>query len=182
MFITLSASVKRCHHDRWWFRVQKRVNSGFWHHKWSARTKRLHAIARGKSLWGSVWGQTLANGRIRLLPGCFVRQLCVFNYSVSIQSLFIHSFRLFLERLFKSTTTQRRSRHRTDSLSEFHTEAPQATASEGLAHGLYVAARAGFEPAALRTKGAESTNEPPRPQCLCLCFSSFLMFFYYYYT
>jgi len=31
-------------------------------------------------------------------------------------------------------------------VSEFHAEASQATASEGLAQGLYVAATAGFEP------------------------------------
>jgi len=37
--------------------------------------------------------------------------------------------------LFKSTTTQRRSRQSTDIVSEFRAEAPQATASEGLAHG-----------------------------------------------
>ena len=36
-------------------------------------------------------------------------------------------------------------------VSEFHSEAPQATASEGLVQGPYVAARAGFEPATLRT-------------------------------
>ena len=48
-------------------------------------------------------------------------------------------------------------------MSEFHAEAPQATANEGLAQGPYVAARAGFEPATLRSKGDESTNEPPRP-------------------
>ena len=48
-------------------------------------------------------------------------------------------------------------------MSEFHAEAPQATASEGLAQGPYVAARAGFEPTTLRTKGDESANEPPRP-------------------
>ena len=41
---------------------------------------------------------------------------------------------------FKSTTTQKRSRHSTDTVPEFHTEAPQATASEGLAQGPYVAA------------------------------------------
>ena len=46
---------------------------------------------------------------------------------------------------------------------EFHAEAPQATASERLAQGPYVAARAGFEPTTLRTKGDESTNEPPGP-------------------
>ena len=45
----------------------------------------------------------------------------------------------------------------------FHAEAPQATASEGLAQGPYVAARAGVEPTTLRMKGVESTNEPPRP-------------------
>ena len=37
---------------------------------------------------------------------------------------------------------------------------PQATASEGLAQGPYVATRAGFEPTTLRTKGNDSTNEP----------------------
>jgi len=36
--------------------------------------------------------------------------------------------------------------------------------SEGLAQGPYVAARARFEPTALRTKGDESTNEPARPK------------------
>ena len=50
-----------------------------------------------------------------------------------------------------------------DTVSEFHAEAPQATSSEGLAQGPYVATRAGFEPATLRTKGDESTNEPPLP-------------------
>jgi len=54
-------------------------------------------------------------------------------------------------------------RHSTYSLSEFHTEAPQATAREGLAQGAYVAARAEFEPTTLRTKGDESTTRPPRP-------------------
>ena len=39
---------------------------------------------------------------------------CGFYYS------FIHSFWLFLQRLFKSTATQRRSRHSTDTVSEFH--------------------------------------------------------------
>jgi len=41
----------------------------------------------------------------------------------------------------------------------------QATTSEGLEQGPYVTARAGagFEPATLQTKGAESNNESPRP-------------------
>ena len=48
-------------------------------------------------------------------------------------------------------------------MSEFHAKVPQATASEGLAKGPYMVARAAFEPTILLTKGAESTNEPPRP-------------------
>src|SRR6218665_3000378 len=76
----------------------------------------------------------------------------------------IHSFRLFLYRLFKSTTTQRHSRHSTDTVSELHAQAPQATASEGLAKGPNVATRAGFEPTTLWTKGVESTNEQPCPK------------------
>ena len=55
----------------------------------------------------------------------------------------------------------RHSRHSTDTVLEFHAEALQATASEGLAQCLYVAARAGFEPATFQAKGVESTNEPP---------------------
>ena len=43
---------------------------------------------------------------------------------------------------------------------ELHAEAPQATVSEGLAQGPYVAARAGDEPLTLRTKGIDSTNTP----------------------
>jgi len=43
-------------------------------------------------------------------------------------------------------------------VSEFHAEAPHATASEGLAQGPYVAARAKLEPMTLGTKGKESTN------------------------
>ena len=48
-------------------------------------------------------------------------------------------------------------------VSEFHAEAPQATANEGLAQWFCVAARARFEPTTFQTKGVESTNEPPRP-------------------
>src|SRR6218665_756415 len=54
----------------------------------------------------------------------------------------LEPFRPFLCRLFKSTATQRRSRLSTDTVPEFHTETPQATASEGLARGPYLAARA----------------------------------------
>jgi len=44
-----------------------------------------------------------------------------------------------------------------DTVSESHAEASQATASEGLAQGPYVAARAVFQPVTLRTK---ATNLP----------------------
>ena len=49
---------------------------------------------------------------------------------------------------------------------EFHTEAPQATVSEGLVQGPYVAARAGVEPMILRTKGIDSTNAPHAPHMI----------------
>ena len=62
-----------------------------------------------------------------------------------------------------STTTHRRSLDSTDTVSKFHAEAPQATASEELVQGPYVATRDEFEAATLWTKGTESTNEPSRP-------------------
>jgi len=49
-----------------------------------------------------------------------------------------------------------------DTVPEFHTEAPQATVSEELVQGPYVAARAGFEPTTLRLKGIDPTNATPR--------------------
>src|SRR6218665_3531881 len=58
------------------------------------------------------------------------------------------------------------TQHGYSTVSGFHAEAPQATASGGLAQGQYVAARAGFESMTLQMKGAESTNEPPRPTAL----------------
>src|SRR6218665_3393026 len=48
-------------------------------------------------------------------------------------------------------------------MKEFHPEATQVTASEELAQGPYVAARAGFEPTTLWSKGFDSTKAPPRP-------------------
>ena len=38
----------------------------------------------------------------------------------------------------------------------------QSIVDEELAQGLYAAARAGFEPATLRTEGTDPTTEPPR--------------------
>ena len=50
-----------------------------------------------------------------------------------------------------------------DTVPEFHAEAPQATVSQRLAQGPYVAARAGVELMTLQTKGVDSTNAPPTP-------------------
>ena len=78
----------------------------------------------------------------------------------STQHSFIHSISIAPLQVHYYTQTLP-----TQHLSEFqfYAKVPQATASEGLAQGPYVAARAGFEPATLRTKGDESTNEPRRP-------------------
>jgi len=48
---------------------------------------------------------------------------------------------------------------------EFHTEAPQATVSEGLAQGPYVVARVGVELMTLQTKGVDSTSNEPLLLC-----------------
>ena len=83
------------------------------------------------------------------------RMFCKVGLNLVLIS-FIHSFRPFLWHLFKS-------QHSTGTVSEFHAETPKATASEGLAQGPYVAARAGVEPMTLRTKGVISTNAPHTP-------------------
>src|SRR6218665_83258 len=88
---------------------------------------------------------------------------------------FIHSFihATSIPPLFKVSHYHSEALHSTNFVSEFHAEAPQATTSEGLAQDPCVSARAGFEPATLRTKGAESTNEPQRPTLrLCVVFIS----------
>src|SRR6218665_3405233 len=45
----------------------------------------------------------------------------------------------------------------------------KATAGKGLAHGPYVAARAGVEPTTLRLKVIVSTKAPPRPTMHICC-------------
>ena len=47
-------------------------------------------------------------------------------------------------------------------MSELTRRVLQATACEGPSQGPYVAAKAGFEPATLRTQGTEPTTETPR--------------------
>ena len=56
-----------------------------------------------------------------------------------------------------------------DTVSEFHANAPQATASDGLAQGPYIVARAGFEPATFRRKASNlpMSHHVPQPfDCL----------------
>jgi len=75
--------------------------------------------------------------------------------SIALFNSFIHSG--YFYSAFNSTTT-RRSRHSTNTVSEFHAEAPQETANKGFAQGPYLEARAEFESTTLRTKGDESNN------------------------
>src|SRR6218665_2127074 len=77
-------------------------------------------------------------------------QLCIFIQAISIA-------------LFKSIATQRRSRHSTDTVPEFRSQATQATLREGLDQGLYLSGRAGVDLMTLRTKGGDSTNTTPTP-------------------
>ena len=50
-----------------------------------------------------------------------------------------------------------------DTVSEFRRRSATSKLSEGLVQGPYVAARAGFKPMILGSKGIDSTNAPPRP-------------------
>src|SRR6218665_2708030 len=81
-----------------------------------------------------------------------------FIQTISIAPLQVHYY----------SEAQRHFRHSTDTVSEFRAEAPQATVSEGLAQGPYVAASAGLEPMTLQTKCDKSTNEPPCPAVIML--------------
>src|SRR6218665_2703118 len=73
------------------------------------------------------------------------------------------SFRAFLYRPFKSSTTQMRSRLQRGYCIGVSRRSAQATAGKGHAQGPYVAARGGFDPTALRLKVIVSTKAPPRP-------------------
>ena len=75
--------------------------------------------------------------------------------------MFIHSFGPFLQRLFKSATTQKRSRHSTDTVREFHAE-----------------------PTTLRSKDVQCGGAPiymymliyecERELCVCMCDSMYV--------
>ena|SRR6218665_1243793 len=80
---------------------------------------------------------------------------------MSFLSLFIHSDHFYSAS--SSPLLLRGAPDSTDTVPEFHTEAPQATVSEGLARGPYMVARAVVELMTLRTKGVDSTNAPHTP-------------------
>src|SRR6218665_985771 len=65
--------------------------------------------------------------------------------------------------VFKSTTTQRRSRLQHGYSIGVSRRSEHATAGKGHAQGPYVSARAGVEPTTLRLKVIVSTKAPPRP-------------------
>jgi len=90
----------------------------------------------------------------------------------------IPSYRLSPWCLFKSTTTRRHSRHSVDTVSEFHSKAPQATASEGIAQGPYVAARTGFEPSDERRRIYQWATTPHQTASSCFVLQATDMRFY----
>jgi len=77
------------------------------------------------------------------------------NYDSGIAEVLVHPFipDISIAPLFKPTTTQRRSRHSTDTTSNREWR---------LAQGPYVPARVGFEPATFRTQGAKQGATMPR--------------------
>src|SRR6218665_1001016 len=80
---------------------------------------------------------------------------------------FMHSFRTFLWRPFKSSTTQRCSRLQHGYCIGVSRRSAQATVGKGLAQGPYMAAREGLEPTPLRLKAIDSTKAPLSPTSQC---------------
>ena len=96
----------------------------------------------------------------------FLSSVCAF-YTHS----FIHSFiRPFLERPFKSSTTQRHSRLQHGYCIGVSRRSAQATEGKGLAQGPYMAARAGVEPTTLRLKAIDSPRHHHVPRIACVLY------------
>src|SRR6218665_2758391 len=93
---------------------------------------------------------------------CVYASLSVFLRVFVCLCMLSFVFILFYSGYFYSAFFKSITRTYSEALPEFHAEAPQTTASEGLVQGPYFAARAEFKPMTLRTIGVESTNEPPR--------------------
>jgi len=75
----------------------------------------------------------------------------------------IHSFWPFLYHLFKSNTTQRRSRLQHGYCIGVSHRSVHATVGKRLAQGPYMAARAEVEPTTLRLRVIDLANAPPVP-------------------
>src|SRR6218665_2313979 len=89
---------------------------------------------------------------------CFIICLLRLSLPLFVTSLFIQAITVApLQANYYSEALQTQY---TDVL-EFDAEAPQATASEGLAQGPYVAAKTGLKHTTFQTKGVQSNNEPP---------------------
>ena len=88
---------------------------------------------------------------------------------VLVSALLIHSF-IHPGHFYSASSSPLLLRgapdYSTDTVSEFHAKALQASTSAGLAQGPYVAARAGVEPTTLRLRVIDLTNAPPRPTLL----------------
>ena len=79
---------------------------------------------------------------------------------VTMETLCIHPF-IHSSYLCSASSSPSLIRGASDSawiLCQFHAEAPQASAREGLVQGPYMAARVRFEPMTIRMKDNESTN------------------------
>src|SRR6218665_2722385 len=86
--------------------------------------------------------------------------------TLSYGSPSFHSFWPFLQRPFKSSTTQRRFRLQHGYCIGVSRQSAQVTVGKGLAQGPYMAARAGVEPTTLRLTAIDSTKAPPCPTML----------------
>ena len=85
---------------------------------------------------------------------------------VCVQYSFIHSVYISVEPLQVHYYTEALSITARILCQSEHAEALQATTCEGLAHGPYVAAIVGFEPATFQTQLTKLATEPPRPTFL----------------
>ena|SRR6218665_441983 len=93
---------------------------------------------------------------VRYSTFCIVLYYIVLYCTVLYCTVVIH--------FYSARAFQKRSRPQQLTLCRsLHAEALQATASDGFAQGPSVAARAGFEPATIWSKGIHSTNSSPRP-------------------
>jgi|SRR6218665_2280213 len=106
-------------------------------HKRSSAKHLRSVSSRGSGSSSAVQDDRLHRDSISSLSGGTSRRHCfVFCFTFICDSMyqkelhsFIHSLRPFLWCLFKSTSSQKRSRHSTDTVPEFHAKVPQATTS-----------------------------------------------------